>query len=78
MADEGGPPVWGLWNDALGEWFNPGTAKPYFRTREEAQHRLPLVLRQYPYGKWQIKEYPVQEEEESQPPAEPGRSGLAP
>jgi hypothetical protein len=59
MADENRPPVWGLWNDALGEWFNPGTRKPYFNTRDEAERRVPIALRQYAFGKWVIREYPL-------------------
>jgi hypothetical protein len=62
LADEGRPPVWGLWNAAITEWFNPGTAKPYFTSREAAARLLPLALRQYPLGKWEIREYPLEEE----------------
>lgn len=63
MADEGRPPVWGLWNATITEWFNPGTSKPYFPTRRAAELMLPLVLRQYPIDKWEIREYPLEEEE---------------
>ncbi len=59
MADERRPPVWGLWNATITEWFNPGTSKPYFPTRRAAELMLPLVLRQYPIGKWEIREYPL-------------------
>jgi hypothetical protein len=55
--------VWGLWNATLTEWFNPGTSKPYFPTRAAAERMLPLVLRQYPIGKWEILEYPREAEE---------------
>jgi hypothetical protein len=63
MADElefpKSPTVYGLWNDALGEWFNPGTRKPYFATREDAMRMIPLALRQYSMGKWEVREYPL-------------------
>jgi hypothetical protein len=55
--------VWGLWNAAITEWFNPGTSKPYFPTREAARRMLPLAQRQYPMGKWEVREYPLEEEE---------------
>ncbi len=74
MADEGRPPVWGLWNEALGEWFNPGTSKPYFPTREAAQRMMPLVLRQYGFGKWELREYPL--EEAAMNPEASGASGV--
>ena len=76
MASEGKPPVWGLWNSALGEWFNPGTRKPYFPDAESAHRRLPLVMRQYPYGTWEVKEYPL--EDEDTPQRAPGEAEPAP
>ena len=71
MADERGPVVWGLWNQALGEWFNPGTRKPYFPTQDAARRFLPVVLRQYPMGKWEVWEYPLEVEEGEAQPVEP-------
>ncbi len=62
MADEGQPQVWGLWNPVLGEWWNPGTSKPYFPSREAAHHRIPAATRQYPIGTWQVRPYPLEEE----------------
>jgi hypothetical protein len=53
------PTVYGLWNEALEEWFNPGTRKPYFASREEAIKLIPLALRQYSMGKWEVREYPL-------------------
>lgn len=61
-ADESRPPVWGLWNGTLGEWFNPGTRKPYFNSREEALRLLPRAQRQYSIGKWELREYPIGDE----------------
>ena len=53
------PTVYGLWNAALGEWFNPGSRRPYFPTREAAIHMIPLALREYSMGKWEVREYPL-------------------
>ena len=79
MADEGGPVVWGLWNQDLGEWFNPGTRKPYFPTQEAARRFLPVVLRQYPMGKWEVHEYPLEEQAPDERPAvEPVHSASPP
>lgn len=60
MAD-GAAPVWGLFNAGLGEWFNPGTSKPYFKDKEAAHRMLPRAQRQYPMGKWELREYPLTE-----------------
>ncbi|MBI3974722.1 MAG: hypothetical protein HY332_25885 [Chloroflexi bacterium] len=73
MADEDRPVVWGLWNGTLGEWWNPGTRKPYFATRDEAHRVLPLVMRQYNFGHWEVREFPLDEEPVEQGPDE-GRS----
>ena len=54
--------MWGLWNSALEEWWNPGTRQPYFISRDQAHHMLPLVLRQYGYGHWEVREYPLDDE----------------
>lgn len=62
MAEERRPPVWGLWSDVLTEWFNPGTSKPYFISREAAERVAPLALRQYNVGKWEVREYPLEEQ----------------
>ena len=78
MADERRPSVWGLWNPTIGEWFNPGTRKPYFATPEAAQRLIPLVLRQYPIGKWEVREYPLEAEERAAQPAEPQESAVPP
>ena len=56
MADEDRPQVWGLWNDAIEEWFNPGTRKPYYPSREAAHHMIPLAMRQYSMGKLEVRE----------------------
>ena len=75
MADEGRPPVWGLWNDRLDDWFNPGTRKPFWLTRADAERAVPKALRQYSMGHWEVREYPLEEpetaleEDLSQPPA---------
>jgi hypothetical protein len=59
MAEDRPPPVFGLWNETIGEWFNPGTRRPYFSTREAAERAMVRALRDYPMGKWEIREYPV-------------------
>jgi hypothetical protein len=59
MAEEQYPVVFGLWNESIGEWFNPGTRKPYFPSREAALRLLPLALRQYSMGRWVVREYPL-------------------
>jgi len=53
------PTVYGLWNEALDEWFNPGTRKPYFASRQDAIKLIPLALRQYSMGTWEVREYPL-------------------
>lgn len=81
MADGGKPPVWGLWNERLGEWFNPGTQKPFWADEEIAKRAIPKAVRQYPVGKWEVREYPVNEAEEAMidhlgaPPEEPAAPG---
>jgi len=83
MADEGRPPVWGLWNDYLDDWFNPGTRQPFWRTKDEAARVVPKAQRQYPMGRWEIREYPLEdpdqalEPDRAQPPAEPAARGPA-
>jgi hypothetical protein len=62
MADEGQPQAWGLWNPVLEEWWNPGTRKPYFPSREEAHRMIPIAMRQYPIGTWQVRPYSLEEE----------------
>ena len=56
--DTSGSTVWGLWNSHLLGWFNPGTRKPYFRTRAAAERMIPLAQRQYPRGVWAVRPYP--------------------
>jgi hypothetical protein len=63
VADERRRIAWGLWNAALNEWFNPGTSKPYFPTRDAAERVLPLAERQYPMGRWQVAEFPLDADE---------------
>ena len=85
MADESAPAVWGLWNERLGEWLNPGTRKPYYLTAEEARRTIPKAVRQYPFGMWEVREYPLDDqddelEEQEAPqdePAAPGRAAPA-
>ncbi|HEX2033496.1 MAG TPA: hypothetical protein VHS99_04860 [Chloroflexota bacterium] len=67
MAEERQPPVYGLWNEALEEWFNPGTRQPYFPTPEAAHRMIPVAQRQYPVGKWEVREYPLQDPETPRP-----------
>jgi hypothetical protein len=57
MADEGQALGWGLWNQRLTEWFNPGGRRPYFPTREAAERMIPMARRQYPVGTWELREY---------------------
>jgi len=57
-ADEQIPDVWGLWNDHLQDWFNPGAQKPYFLTRRAAERMIPRAQRQYPRGVWTVQPYP--------------------
>ncbi len=78
MAEERQPPVYGLWNETMGEWFNPGTRLPYFPTREAALRLVPLALRQYSLGKWELREYPLEEETleiNDTPPQQPDQPG---
>ena len=55
---------WGLWNERLTEWFNPGGKRPYARTKEEAVRWIPLARRQYPMGKWEAREYVLEDDDE--------------
>jgi hypothetical protein len=53
---------WGLWNERLTEWFNPGGRKPYFPTKEAAERMLPMAQRQYAMGKWELLEYALEDD----------------
>jgi hypothetical protein len=80
MAEERPPVVYGLWNEVLEEWFNPGTRRPYFPSRAAAMRLLPLAQRQYSLGKWEVREYPLDVsplEGDVQPVAPPAQSGAA-
>ena len=55
---------WGLWNQRLTEWFNPGGKKPYFPTKEAAERMLPMAKRQYSVGKWDLREYALEDDSE--------------
>ncbi len=82
MADDREPVAWGLWNTLLGEWFNPGTRKPYYLSEETARNTIPKAIRQYPMGKWQVREYPLDQDEDAfeeteAPPPEPARPGVS-
>ncbi len=66
---------WGLWNERLTEWFNPGGKRPYVPTRETAHHMLPRAQREYPVGKWELREYREDDDaEEQQPEGTPAAS----
>ena len=54
---------WGLWNERLTEWFNPGGRRPFVKTREEAERMRRAALRQYPIGTWELREYVVEEDD---------------
>ena len=54
---------WGLWNQRLTEWFNPGGKRPFVKTRDEAERMRMAALRQYPIGKWELREYVVEDED---------------
>ena len=58
---------WGLWNQRLTEWFNPGGKRPYFPSREAAERMLQSAMRQYSVGKWELREF-LAEEEPTDPP----------
>lgn len=55
--------MWGLWNARVRDWFNTGGRTPHFKTREEAERLVPLAMRQYPFGKWEPREYRADEED---------------
>jgi hypothetical protein len=63
MADGGQVLGWGLWNERLTEWFNPGTRKPYYPSREAAERMIPLARRQYSMGTWELREYRLEDDE---------------
>ena len=77
LADGGQVLGWGLWNERLTEWFNPGTRKPYYPTREAALRVLPLANRQYSMGKWELREYRLEDlaDMPDDPNADNGDSG---
>ena len=60
---------WGLWNQLLTEWFNPGGKRPYVKTREEAERMLRAAVRQYPMGKWELREFLAEEDSEDEQPS---------
>ena len=57
---------WGLWNPQLTEWFNQGGKRPYLPTKEAAHHMLPRAQREYPVGKWELREYRIEESEDDE------------
>ena len=57
---------WGLWNERLTEWFNPGGRRPYVKTREEAERMRRAALRQYPIGTWELREFLAEDDELSE------------
>jgi hypothetical protein len=59
MADQEQPQAWGLWNATLREWFNPGTTRPYFQSRNDAERVMPLARRQWALGTWVVAPYPL-------------------
>ena len=66
---------WGLWNQRLTEWFNPGGKRPYVKTREEAERMRRAARRQYPVGSWELREYLAEEEADPTDPLDEGRLG---
>ena len=70
MADGDRVLGWGLWNGRLNEWFNPGTRKPFYPTKEDAERMVPLARRQYSMGKWELREYRLEEDEANAPAEE--------
>ena len=78
MADESRPTVWGLWNGTLEEWFHPGTSKPYFPSKEEAHRLIPFATRQSPFGTWEVREYPLTDDEWAETDLGPDRAAPAP
>lgn len=73
MADGGQVLGWGLWNAQLTEWFNPGTRRPFYPTREAAERMVPMARRQYSMGTWELREYRLEdlEADPNQPELEP-------
>ncbi len=67
---------WGLWNEQLNEWFNPGGRRPYVKTREEAERMRRAALRQYPIGTWELCEYLAEDDEDES--SEASDAGEAP
>jgi hypothetical protein len=68
MAADGGQVLgWGLWNERLTEWYNPGTRKPFYPTKEDAERVFPRARRQYPMGKWELREYRLEDLEQDDP-----------
>lgn len=57
---------WGLWNERLTEWFNPGGKKPYFPTKQAAERMIPMANRQYSMGKWELREYFLEDDEDAE------------
>jgi hypothetical protein len=66
---------WGLWNQRLTEWFNPGGKRPYVKTREEAERMRRAAMRQYPVGAWELREYLAEEESDATDQPDAGRPG---
>lgn len=68
MSDTAGPQAWGLWNERLKDWFNPGTSRPWFPSREAAERAIPNARRQWPRGSWVVAPFPASED-----PTAPGQ-----
>ena len=68
---------WGLWNQLLTEWFNPGGKRPYVKTREEAERMVRAAVRQYPMGKWELREFLAEEDSDAESTSATGRPDAA-
>lgn len=62
MSEDGQAQAWGLWNAALKDWFNPGTSRPWYPTREAAARAIPNARRQWPRGAWVVLPFPAVED----------------
>ena len=68
---------WGLWNQRLTEWFNPGGRRPYVASREAAERMRRAAMRQYPMGTWELREYVADEESDEDSDEATDRRGEA-
>lgn len=59
--------AWGVWSPSFGEWLNQGLREPYFTSQREAERALGHARMHYSMGQWEVRRYPLDQEEGAEP-----------